>query len=67
MGLPRVLLHPYLVYFPAAFASSKDVAKLYEAASQRVDELQAEVEAEEREPGEAMPVRHRGKGQSPAE
>ncbi|CAK0910537.1 unnamed protein product [Prorocentrum cordatum] len=45
----------------------EDVAKLYEAASQRVDELQAEVEAEEREPGEAMPVRHRGKGQSPAE
>ncbi|CAE8630113.1 unnamed protein product, partial [Polarella glacialis] len=36
-------------------------------ASRRVDELQLEDEKEEREPGEAPPKRHRGKGQSPAE
>jgi len=45
----------------------EEVAKLHATNSEYVDGLQREVEAEEREPGEAPPKRHRGKGQSPAE
>lgn len=44
-----------------------EAAQLHASASQRVDVLQKEVEEEKREPGEAAPKRHRGKGQSPAE
>jgi len=45
----------------------EEAAQVHKAACDRVDELQREVEAEKREPGEAVPKRHRGKGQSPAE
>jgi len=49
------------------WAPLDEAAQLHAAASQKVDELQKEVEAEKREPGESVPKRHRGKGQSPAE
>jgi len=45
----------------------EDVEKLYKATASRVDELELEVLKEEREPGEPVPKRHRGKMQSPAE
>mmetsp|Transcript_67517 Transcript_67517/g.162040 ORF Transcript_67517/g.162040 Transcript_67517/m.162040 type:complete len:1938 (+) Transcript_67517:91-5904(+) len=44
-----------------------DLAELHKAASTRVDELQEELLAEERAPGVAAPVVHRGKAQSAAE
>jgi len=47
--------------------SLDEIAQLHRSASDRVDELQRELEQEKREPGEAVPKRHRGKGQSPAE
>ncbi|CAE8630509.1 unnamed protein product, partial [Polarella glacialis] len=83
MGLPLVLsfcskgsltdrgvaVKAYLEVISAArlWPPLKDAEKLHDAASRRVDELQLEDEKEEREPGEAPPKRHRGKGQSPAE
>jgi len=44
-----------------------EVAQLHAGACAYVDELQKELEAEEREPGEAVPKRYRGKPTSPAE
>jgi len=49
------------------WAPLMEVAQLHAANAAHVDELQREVEAEEREPGEAVPRKHRGKAQSPAE
>jgi len=44
-----------------------EAARLHATAAAHVDALQQQDQAEEREPGEAAPKRHRGKGQSPAE
>ncbi|CAK9007636.1 unnamed protein product [Durusdinium trenchii] len=44
-----------------------DANKHYSDAARFVDQLQEEVEKEEREPGQTAPKMHRGKGSSPAE
>lgn len=44
-----------------------DAERHYKEAASYVDQLQQEVEQEEREPGQAPPKIHRGKGSSPAE
>jgi hypothetical protein len=44
-----------------------DIAQLHSTNAKYIDELEVEVEKEEREPGEPVPKRHRGKTQSPAE
>eukprot|EP00929_Paragymnodinium_shiwhaense_P064792 TRINITY_DN32504_c0_g1_i1.p1 TRINITY_DN32504_c0_g1~~TRINITY_DN32504_c0_g1_i1.p1 ORF type:complete len:1977 (+),score=460.55 TRINITY_DN32504_c0_g1_i1:60-5990(+) len=49
------------------WSSLSDAASLYGSAAARVDEMQKQVEAEKREPGEPVPVKHRGKTDSPAE
>lgn len=49
------------------WAPLPDVAKLHHSIAKHVDELEREVEKEEREPGEPIPKRHRGKMQSAAE
>jgi len=49
------------------WAPLPEAAQLHELTSSHIDDLQKADEAEKREPGEAPPKRHRGKGQSPAE
>merc|ERR1712232_1097767 len=44
-----------------------EALQLYKAVDARIVELQREHEAEKREPGEQVPVKYRGKAQSPAE